>query len=334
MKSQYVTDKPHIKKIAVFTSGGDAPGMNAAVRAVVRSCIYYNIQVAGIFRGYQGLIEGDIEELTARSVNHILQRGGTILKSARSKDFREKEGREKAFEKLKSNGVDALVAIGGDGTFTGAYHFNQEFGFPIIGIPGTIDNDLVGTDYTVGFDTALNTVIDAVDKIRDTAASHNRLFFVEVMGRDAGFIAAHAGLASGALAVMIPEREMTIEQLLERLSDARRHNKTSSIVIVAEGGKSGDATEIAKQVQERMPYYETKVTILGHIQRGGSPSCFDRNLASRLGVAAVESLLEGKRDAMVGMVHDKIVLTPFKKAIADKYNLNTEIVRISDILSI
>jgi 6-phosphofructokinase 1 len=329
-----VTEKPHIKKIAVFTSGGDAPGMNAAVRAVVRACIFYNIQVAGIYRGYQGLIEGDIEELTARSVNHILQRGGTVLKSARSKDFREKEGRAKAYEKLNANGVDALVAIGGDGTFAGAYTFNKEFDFPIIGIPGTIDNDLFGTDYTVGFDTALNTVIDAVDKIRDTAASHNRLFFVEVMGRDAGFIAAHAGLASGALAVLIPEREMTIDQLLDRLSESRRQNKTSSIVIVAEGGKSGNATEIAQQVQDRMSYYETKVTILGHIQRGGSPSCFDRNLASRLGVAAVEHLLKGKRDSMVGMLDNKVVLTPFEKAISDKFQLDTEIIRISDILSI
>ncbi|MFN2423156.1 MAG: 6-phosphofructokinase [Cryomorphaceae bacterium] len=323
-----------IKKIAVFTSGGDAPGMNAAVRAVVRSCIFNNIQVAGIFRGYQGLIEGDIEELTARSVNHILQRGGTVLKSARSDDFRKPEGRAKAHEKLKSNGVDALVAIGGDGTFTGAFHFNKEFDFPVIGIPGTIDNDLFGTDYTIGFDTALNTVIDAVDKIRDTAASHSRLFFVEVMGRDAGFIAAHAGLASGALAVMIPEREMTIEQLLDRLNEAKRHNKSSSIVIVAEGGKSGNATEIAAEVSKQMPFYETKVTILGHIQRGGSPSCFDRNLASRLGVAAVEALLKGKRDAMVGMVHHKVVLTPFEKAISDKFRLDSEIVRISDILSI
>jgi len=329
-----VSEKPNIKKIAVFTSGGDAPGMNAAVRAVVRAGIYNNVQIAGVFRGYQGLIEGDIEELTARSVNHILQRGGTILKSARSKDFREKEGRAKAHEKLKSAGIDALVAIGGDGTFTGAYHFNKEFDFPIIGIPGTIDNDLFGTDFTVGFDTALNTVIDAVDKIRDTAASHNRLFFVEVMGRDAGFIAAHAGLASGALAILIPEREMTIDMLLERLSEARRQNKSSSIVIVAEGGKSGNATEIAQQVQERMPYYETKVTILGHIQRGGSPSCFDRNLASRLGVAAVEHLLQGQRDCMVGMVNGKVVLTPFKQAISDKFTLDTEVIRISDILSI
>ncbi len=322
-----------IRKIAVFTSGGDAPGMNAAVRAVVRTAIYNNLRVAGIYRGYQGLIEGDIEELSARSVNQILQRGGTIIKSARSRDFREKEGRARAFEKLKSNGIDALVAIGGDGTFAGAHIFNKEFNFPIIGIPGTIDNDLIGTDYTIGFDTALNTVIDAVDKIRDTAASHNRLFFVEVMGRDAGFIAAHAGVASGALAILIPEREMTIDQLIERLAEARRQNKTSSIVIVAEGGKSGNATEIAKMVQEKVPFYDTRVTILGHIQRGGSPSCFDRNLASRLGVAAVESLLAGKRDRMVGMINQKIVLTTFKKAIESKLKIDPEMLRIADILS-
>ena len=322
-----------IRKIAVFTSGGDAPGMNAAVRAVVRTAIYNNLRVAGIYRGYQGLIEGDIEELSARSVNQILQRGGTIIKSARSKDFREKEGRTRAYEKLKSNGIDALVAIGGDGTFAGAHLFNKEFDFPIIGIPGTIDNDLIGSDFTIGFDTALNTVIDAVDKIRDTAASHNRLFFVEVMGRDAGFIAAHAGVASGALAILIPEREMSIDQLIERLAEARRQNKTSSIVIVAEGGKSGNATEIAKLVQEKAPFYDTRVTILGHIQRGGSPSCFDRNLASRLGVAAVESLLAGKRDSMVGMINQKIVLTPFKKAISDKLKIDPEMLRIADILS-
>lgn len=326
--------KNTIKKIAVFTSGGDSPGMNAAVRAVVRSAIYNNLQVAGIYRGYQGLIEGDIESLTARSVNHILQRGGTFLKSARSTEFREKQGRDRAYSKLKSNGIDAIVAIGGDGTFTGSHLFNQEFDFPIIGIPGTIDNDLVGTDYTVGFDTALNTVIDAVDKIRDTAASHNRLFFVEVMGRDAGFIAAHAGVASGALAVIIPEREMKIEELVERLNDARRHGKSSSIVIVAEGGKSGNAAELATKVNEMAPYYDTKVTILGHIQRGGSPSCFDRNLASRLGVAAVENLIKGQRDCMVGIINQKVVLTPFSEAISDKLTLDPELVRIADILSI
>lgn len=323
-----------IKKIGVLTSGGDSPGMNAAVRAVVRASIYNDLFVTGIYRGFQGLIEGDLEELSARSVNHILQRGGTFLKSARSEDFKNKEGRKKAYEKIVADGLDAIVVIGGDGTFTGAKTFNEEFDFPIIGIPGTIDNDLYGTDYTLGFDTALNTVIEAVDKIRDTALSHNRLFFVEVMGRDSGFIAAHSGLASGAIAVLIPEREMSIDQLIEKLDVGRKHNKSSSIVIVAEGGKSGNATEIAKKVNKKMPYYDTRVTILGHLQRGGSPSCYDRNLASRLGVAAVESLLKGKRDAMVGLVNNKVVLTPFNEAISKKAEIESEILRIADILSI
>jgi len=323
-----------IKKIAVFTSGGDAPGMNAAVRAVVRTAVYNDIQIAGIYRGYEGMVEGDIEELDVRSVNHVLQRGGTFLKSARSEIFRTKEGRKKAYKKLLQKGIDAVVAIGGDGTFTGAHIFNKEFDFPFIGIPGTIDNDLDGTDYTIGFDTALNTVIDAVDKIRDTAASHNRLFFVEVMGRDAGFIAAHAGVASGALATLIPERETSIDSIVEKLDEARRKNKSSSVIIVAEGGKSGDATQLAEQVAEKAPYYDTKVTILGHIQRGGSPSCFDRNLASRLGVAAVENLLKGERDCMVGIMNHQVILTPFSKAISDKLTVNPELIRIADILSI
>lgn len=323
-----------IKKIAVFTSGGDAPGMNAGVRAVVRTAVYHDIQVAGIYRGYEGMVEGDIAELDVRSVNHILQRGGTFLKSARSKEFMTKAGREKAHQKLMAKGIDAVVAIGGDGTFKGAHIFSEEFDFPFIGIPGTIDNDLDGTDYTIGFDTALNTVIESVDKIRDTAASHNRLFFVEVMGRDAGFIAAHAGVASGALAILIPERETTIDDIIEKLDNARRKNKTSSVIIVAEGGKSGNASELARLVGEKAPYYDTRVTILGHIQRGGSPSCFDRNLASRLGVAAVENLLRGERDCMVGIMNHKIVLTPFSEAISDKLTIDPELLRIADILSI
>jgi 6-phosphofructokinase 1 len=323
-----------IKKIAVFTSGGDAPGMNAAVRAVVRSAAYYKLDVAGIFRGYQGLIENDIKNLDARSVSQILQRGGTILKTARSKEFMTYEGRKKAYGFLKEKKIDALVAIGGDGTFTGANIFNKEFDFPIIGIPGTIDNDLFGTDYTIGFDTATNTVIEAVDKIRDTALSHNRLFFIEVMGRDAGFIAITAGLASGALAIIIPEKEMTIDEITNRLEEARKNNKISSIVIVAEGGRNGNASEIARKVHEKLPHYETKVTILGHIQRGGSPSTFDRNLASRLGVAAVENILQGKRDCMAGMINNQLVLTPFEIAISDKLKIDPELIRISDILSI
>lgn len=323
-----------IKKIAVLTSGGDAPGMNAAVRAVVRTSVFHNLQVAGVYRGYQGLIEGDLEPLSARSVNHILQRGGTILKSARSADFRTEQGRARAALKLREHAIDGLIVIGGDGTFAGAELLSREAGIAILGLPGTIDNDLYGTDFTIGFDTAINTVVEAVDKIRDTALSHNRLFFVEVMGRDAGFIAAHAGVASGALAILVPERETPIEKLIERLNDARRQNKSSSIVLVAEGGKSGNATEIAAEVNRLAPYYETKVTILGHIQRGGSPSCADRILASRLGTAAVEQLLAGKKDCMIGMVNNKVTLTPFSKAITEKYPIDTEFLRIADMLSI
>lgn len=326
--------KAKIRKIAVFTSGGDAPGMNAAVRAVVRTCIFYDIHVAGIYRGFEGMIEGDIEDLSVRSVSHILQRGGTILKSARSDDFRTVEGRKRAFGKLKSKGIDALIAIGGDGTFAGTSKFGEEHDMPIIGLPGTIDNDLGGTDFTIGFDTALNTVIDAVDKIRDTAASHNRLFFVEVMGRDAGFIAAHAGLASGALATLIPERKMGVDELLERLREARRQNKSSSIVLVSEGGKSGNAYEMAEEVKEKAPYYDTRVTILGHIQRGGSPTCADRNLASRLGVAGVEALLNGERDAMVGVIQGAIRTTPFDEVLKENLHIDSELLRIADILSI
>ena len=326
--------KTNIRKIAVFTSGGDAPGMNAAVRAVVRTGIYYDIRMAGIYRGFEGMVEGDIEDMSVRSVNHILQRGGTILKSARCADFRTPEGRQRAYDQLKNKGIDALVAIGGDGTFEGSRAFSREHDVPIIGMPGTIDNDLGGTDFTIGFDTALNTVVDAVDKIRDTAASHNRLFFVEVMGRDAGFIATYAGLASGALAMMIPERKMSADELISRLTEARKHKKSSSIVLVAEGGESGNATEMAELIKEKAPYYETRVTILGHIQRGGSPSCFDRNLASKLGVSAVEALLEGKRDAMVGVVKGAITLTSFDDVLNEKLTIDSELLRFADILSI
>lgn len=326
--------KSDIRKIAVFTSGGDAPGMNAAIRAVVRTGIYYDVGIAGIFRGYEGMVEGDIQDLSVRSVNHILQRGGTILKSARSEAFLTEEGRRRAYENLRDSRVDAVVAIGGDGTFSGARVFAQEHDIPIIGMPGTIDNDLGGTDFTIGFDTALNTVIDAVDKIRDTAASHNRLFFVEVMGRDAGFIAVHAGLASGALAVLIPERKMEKEELLRRLEVARSHNKSSSIVLVAEGGKSGSATEVARHLKSIAPQYDTRVTILGHIQRGGRPSCFDRNLASRLGVSAVEALLQGRRSVMVGELNGKIRLTSFDDVLKEKRTIDPDLLRFADILSI
>ncbi len=322
-----------IKRIAVLTSGGDAPGMNAAVRAVVRSAAHYNIEVFAAYRGYQGLIENDITAFDARSVSQILQRGGTVIKTARSKEFMTKEGRQKAYDNLKQNSIDALVVIGGDGTFTGANILFKEFNFPIIGLPGTIDNDLFGTDYTIGFDTATNTVIEAVDKIRDTALSHNRLFFIEVMGRDAGFIAVTAGLASGALAIVVPEKEMTVEELTSRIIKAKDNKKTASIVIVAEGGKNGNAEELSKKVLEQLPGYEARVTILGHIQRGGSPSTFDRNLASRLGVAAVENLLKGQKDCMVGIIKNEIVHTPFEIAISDKLKMDLDLLRVADILS-
>ena len=324
-----------IKKIGVFTSGGDAPGMNAAIRAVVRASFYYGIKVSGIYRGYEGMMEGEIEdEMDVRSVNHILQKGGTILESARSEEFRTKEGRAKAYEKIKSFGIDALVAIGGNGTFTGAKLFNQEFGIPVIGLPGTIDNDLHGTDFTIGFDTANNTVIHAVDNIRNTAMSHNRLFFVEVMGRDSGYIAAYTGLASGAVSILIPEKKSSLDELIIKLDKGRQNKKTSSIVIVSEGNKWGNASEIAKLVQDRLEYYDSKVTILGHVQRGGVPSCFDRVLASRLGVAAVEGLLNGKTNVMAGLVKNEICYTSFEDAIRSKDEMDNEIVRVADILSI
>lgn len=323
-----------LQRIGIFTSGGDSPGMNAALRAVVRASTYYGIETMGIYRGYEGMIENDIEPLTARSVNHILPRGGTILKSARSKEFMEKSGRQKAFDHLKSHGIDALVAIGGDGTFTGAMHFENEFGMPSIGIPGTIDNDLYGTDLTLGFDTANNTVIEAVDKIRDTAKSHNRLFFVEVMGRDSGFIAAHSGVASGAIAIIVPESETTVKDLIDVLERGRINKKSSSIVMVAEGGKTGGAAKLAEKISAQYPHYETKVTILGHIQRGGSPTVADRLLASRLGVAAVEGLRDDRSNCMVGLINNQIVYTPYSEAISDKLTLDKEWLRIADILSI
>lgn len=324
-----------IKKIGVFTSGGDSPGMNAAIRAVVRSSFYYGVKVCGIYRGYEGMIEGDIQdEMDVRSVNQILQRGGTVLKSARSKEFMTKEGRAKAYEEIKKVGIEALVAIGGNGTFTGAKIFSEEFGIPIVGLPGTIDNDLHGTDFTIGFDTANNTVIHSVDSIRNTAQSHNRLFFVEVMGRDSGYIAAYTGLASGAVSILIPEKNSSLDDLIQKLDKGRQNKKTSSIVIVSEGNKWGDAQEIAQQVKERLDYYDSKVTILGHVQRGGIPTCSDRVLASRLGVAAVEALLNGKTGVMIGTSKNEISYTTFEDAIRFKDQVDDEIVRVADILSI
>lgn len=326
--------KKTTKTIGVLTSGGDAPGMNAAIRAVVRSCSYYNIEVKGIFEGYQGLIEGNIENLNARSVKSILNRGGTILKSSRSNEFRTKEGRAKAYQNVIDHNIDALVLIGGNGTFTGGHIFFEEFGIPVIGIPGTIDNDLFGTDYTLGFDSATNVVVECIDKIRDTAESHNRMFFVEVMGRDTGFIALRSAVASGALDVVLPEESAPLEDLLGEIKKGAENQKTHKLVVVAEGNKLGDTFWFAKQVGEAFPEIETKVTILGHLQRGGAPSCFDRILASELGVAAVEGVLNGQTDVMVGIVNRKISYTSLNESIGRKALLDPELLRISKILSI
>jgi 6-phosphofructokinase 1 len=323
-----------IKKIAVMTSGGDAPGMNAAIRAVVRTSVYYDIEVMGIYRGYAGLIENDFIEMNARSVSKIINQGGTILKTSRSPEFRTVEGRKKAYENLRERNVDALVVIGGDGSFTGATKLHDEFNFPVIGIPGTIDNDLACTDYTLGYDTATNTVIESIDKIRDTANSHNRLFFIEVMGRDAGFIALRTGLATGAISILLPEQDIGIDDLIDILNRNRATHKTSSIVVVAEGDANGGAYEVAKKVKEKYSQLETKVTVLGHVQRGGSPSAFDRVMASRMGVKAVEGLLEGYHEHMVGFVQDTMKYCKLSEAIAGTHPINEELLRISKILSI
>ncbi|MCD8409406.1 6-phosphofructokinase [Tenacibaculum finnmarkense] len=323
-----------IKKIAVMTSGGDSPGMNAAIRSVVRTCAYYQTQCMGVYRGYQGLIEGDLVSFTARSVNNIINKGGTILKTARSDDFRTKEGRKKAHQNLLDNKVDALIVIGGDGSFTGAVLFGKEFDFPVIGIPGTIDNDIYGTSHTIGYDTALNTVVEAIDKIRDTASSHNRLFFVEVMGRDAGFIALNAGVGAGAEEILIPEENLGLERMLASLKKSSKSGKSSSIVVVSEGDKTGkNVFELADYVEKNMTAYEVRVSVLGHLQRGGAPSCFDRVLASRLGVKAVELLLDGKTNLMVGLQNNKVATTTLEKAIKGNNSINMELLRVSDIMT-
>lgn len=325
----------NINKIAVLTSGGDAPGMNAAIRAVVRCCAFHKLECSGVFRGLQGLIDGDFKELGPRSVKNIINRGGTFLKSARSDEFRTKAGRQKAYDNLKKTGIDAIVVIGGDGTFRGAKAFNDEFDFPIVGIPGTIDNDINGTDITIGYDTALNTVIEAIDKIRDTANSHNRLFLVEVMGRDAGNIALNAGIGAGAEEILIPEQDMGKDRLVASLKRSGKSGKTSSIVVVSEGDQIGkNIIELADYIRENMDQYEVKVTVLGHIQRGGSPSCSDRVLASRMGVAAVDALLNGERDIMIGKSHNKIVSVPFSEAIKLENKIDLDLIRVADITSI
>ena len=322
-----------INNIAVLTSGGDAPGMNAAIRAVVRTALYHRKRVFGVYRGYEGMIENDITELSTSSVKHILALGGTFLKSARSQEFRTPEGRAKAAKNLRERNIDALIVIGGDGSFTGALKLAEEHNIKVIGVPGTIDNDLFGTDYTIGYDTATNTVIESVDKIRDTASSHNRLFLVEVMGRDTGYIAASTGLATGALSIILPEKKNTYEELFADLRSAQANKKTSNIIMVAEGNHLGDIFEIATAVRHEFPSIDVKVTTLGHTQRGGSPSTNDRILASVLGHYAINGLIEGQEKVMSGMINQKVVFTPLSDAITKTTELDYEMLTIAKILA-
>lgn len=323
-----------IKTIGILTSGGDAPGMNAALRAVTRAAIFNGIKVKAIMRGYKGMVTSEIVEFKTQNVSNIIQHGGTIIKTARCDEFKTKEGRQLAYDTLKSHEIDALVVLGGDGTFTGARIFAQEFNFPIVGVPCTIDNDLYGTDFTIGYDTALNTVIDAVDKIRDTASSHERLFFVEVMGRDAGFLALNAAIASGAEAAVIPEISIKDDLLSEVIKNGFRKSKNSSIVLVAESDVTGGAQGVADRIKKEHPEYDVRVVVLGHMQRGGSPSAQDRILASRMGAAAIEALLEEQRNLMVGIVNDEIVYVPFSKAIRDDKPINMKLISTLRTLSI
>lgn len=320
--------------IGILTSGGDAPGMNAAVRAVTRTAIYKGLQVKGIYRGYKGLINEEIKDLQTENVSNIIQRGGTVLKTARCDEFKTHEGRTMAYENMRKHGIDALVVIGGDGTLTAARVFAAEFNLPIVGIPGTIDNDLSGTDSTIGYATALNTIMDAVDKIRDTASSHDRLFVVEVMGRDAGFLALNGAIASGAEAAIIPEVKGADEQITQMIANGFRKSKNSSIVLVAESKETGGALGVAERLKESHPEYDVRVSILGHMQRGGSPCAQDRILASRMGVSAVEALLDGQRNVMVGIVNDEIVLVPFSRAIKDDKKINSAMVKSLEMLSL
>lgn len=322
-----------MKKIAVFTSGGDSPGMNACIRAVVRTAVYHNVEVVGIMHGYDGMIKNEFFPMGAKSVANIIHRGGTILKTARSKEFLTKEGQKCALENLQKHEIDGVVVIGGDGSFKGALEFSEMCDIPFVGCPGTIDNDLVGTDFTIGYDTALNTVIDAVDKIRDTAESHDRLFFVEVMGRDAGLIALRAGIGAGAESILLPETKTDLEDLIKRLESGRK-NKNSKIIIVAEGDEAGGAFTIAEQVKKRLPDYDTRVTVLGHIQRGGNPSAMDRVNSSRMGFSAVEALLKGEKNVMIGIVDKNIVFTPFENAVKHIQELDPDLMRMVNILSI
>jgi 6-phosphofructokinase 1 len=322
-----------VTKIGVLTSGGDAPGMNAAIRAVVRTGLYHNMEVFGIMRGYQGMIDDDIVPMHSRSVANIIQRGGTILKTARSKDFYEPEGRKKAYSNLKKHGIDGLVIIGGDGSFRGAQRFANEYDIPCIGLPGTIDKDIAGSDFTIGFDTAVNTAVEAIDKIRDTADAHDRLFIIEVMGRDAGYIALHSGIATGAEHILIPETKTDIEMVVDSLEEKERRHKLVNMIVVAEGDETGGGNEVAAIIRDRMPHLDTRVCILGHIQRGGSPSCIDRVIASRLGYAAVDALIEGRHNTMIGIMNNKLHFTPLDKAVKAKQRVSEEWMKIVKILA-
>ncbi|MEJ6734646.1 MAG: 6-phosphofructokinase [Flavobacteriales bacterium] len=322
-----------MKRIAIITSGGDSPGMNAAIRSVVRTAIFHDIECFGFYRGYQGVVENEYIRLEIRSVSKILGMGGTLLKSARSLDFHKPEIREKAFANLKALSIDALIVIGGNGSLTGASIFSDQFDFPVIGIPASIDNDVYGSDHSIGFHTSLDTIIDSVDKIRDTARSHNRLFFVEVMGRDSGNLALHSSVASGACYVIIPEKDFTIKGLANRLEEGNKLNKTSSIVIVAEGNKYGPSYKIAEDLSNIYSEYETKVTILGHLQRGGSPSCSDRILASKLGKASIDALLDGEKHKMVGVIKNEIVLSDLKTVIDNKNGIDESLFYLNEIIS-
>ena len=323
-----------IKCIGILTSGGDAPGMNAAIRAVTRSAIYNGLKVKGIYRGYKGLVTGEIQEFKTQNVSNIIQLGGTILKTARCQEFKTPEGRQQAYDNMKKEGIDALIVIGGDGSLSGARLLAQEFDIPCIGLPGTIDNDLYGTDTTIGYDTALNTILDAVDKIRDTATSHERLFFVEVMGRDAGFLALNGAIAAGAEAAIIPEFNTEVDQLEQFIENGFRKSKSSSIVLVAESEITGGAMHYAERVKNEYPQYDVRVTILGHLQRGGRPTAHDRIIASRMGVASIEALMEGQRNIMIGIDDDKIVYVPFNKAIKNDKPIDRELVNVLNELSI
>lgn len=322
------------KCIGVLTSGGDAPGMNAAIRAVTRSAIYNGLEVKGIYRGYKGLVTDEIIDFKTENVSNIIQQGGTILKTARCDEFKTTEGRNAAYLNMQKHGIDSLIIIGGDGSLTGARIFAEEYDVPCIGLPGTIDNDLFGTDSTIGYDTALNTILECVDKIRDTATSHERLFFVEVMGRDSGFLALNGAIAAGAEAAIIPERDTEVDQLEELIQNGFRKSKNSSIVLVAEGKKLGGAMHYAERVKKEYPNFDVRVSILGHLQRGGRPSAYDRILASRMGAASIEALLEGQRNVMVGIHDDEMVYVPFSKAIKKDKPIKEELVNVLHNLSI